>query len=94
MAKSFAVQWRGRINKMPEFVEMLMKAKHGDSKSKEELLNMYRPLLYKEALVDGIFDEDLFQELCLVFLTCISRFNVQYRQDRVEQKNIAKEGAI
>ncbi len=79
---------------MPEFVEMLMKAKHGDSKSKEELLNMYRPLLYKEALVDGIFDEDLFQELCLVFLTCISRFNVQYRQDRVEQKNIAKEGAI
>ena len=79
---------------MPEFVEMLMKAKHGDSKSKEELLNMYRPLLYKEALVDGIFDEDLFQELCLVFLTCISRFNVQYRQDRVEQENIAKEGAI
>lgn len=79
---------------MAEFVEMLMKAKHGDSKSKEELLNMYRPLLYKKALVDGIFDEDLFQELCLVFLTCISRFNVQYRQDRVEQKNIAKEGAI
>lgn len=79
---------------MAEFAEMLMKAKHGDSKSKEELLNMYRPLLYKEALVDGIFDEDLFQELCLVFLTCISRFNVQYRQDRVEQKNIAKEGAI
>lgn len=79
---------------MAEFVEMLMKAKHGDSKSKEELLNMYRPLLYKEALVDGIFGEDLFQELCLVFLTCISRFNVQYRQDRVEQKNIAKEGAI
>lgn len=79
---------------MAEFVEMLVKAKNGDAKSKEKLLNMYRPLLYKEALVGGIFDEDLFQELCLVFLTCISRFNVQYRQDRVEQKNIAKEGAI
>ena len=79
---------------MAEFVEMLVKAKNGDSKSKEALLNMYRPLLYKEALVDGIFDEDLFQELCLVFLTCVSRFNVQYRQGRVEQKSISKEGAI
>ena len=64
---------------MDEFVEMLVKAKNGDLKSKEELLNMYRPLLCKEALVDDIFDEDLFQELCLVFLTCVSRFNIQYR---------------
>ena len=79
---------------MAEFVEMLVKAKNGELKSKEELLDMYRPLLYKEALADGIFDEDLFQELCLVFLTCVSRFNVQYQQDRVEQKNIEKEGAI
>lgn len=76
---------------MAEFVEMLVKAKNGELKSKEELLDMYRPLLYKEALVDGIFDEDLFQELCLVFLTCVSRFNVQ---GRVEQKSISKEGAI
>ena len=27
---------------MDEFVEMLVKAKNGDLKSKEELLNMYR----------------------------------------------------
>ena len=33
---------------MDEFVEMLVKAKNGDLKSKEELLNMYRPLLCKE----------------------------------------------
>lgn len=34
---------------MAEFVEMLVKAKNGELKSKEELLDMYRPLLYKEA---------------------------------------------
>lgn len=57
---------------MTEFVEMLVKAKSGDPQATEELLNMYRPLLCKEALVGGIFDEDLFQELCLVFLTCVA----------------------
>lgn len=71
---------------MAEFVETLVKAKNGDEKAKEALLNMYRPLLYKEALVDGIFDEDLFQELCLVFLTCVSRFNVQCQQGRNDEK--------
>lgn len=71
---------------MAEFVEMLVKAKNGDSKSKEELLNMYRPLLYKEALVDGIFDEDLFQELCLVFLTCVSRFNVHINKTEMMKR--------
>lgn len=76
---------------MAEFVEMLVKAKHGDSKSKEELLNMYRPLLYKEALVDGIFDEDLFQELCLVFLTCVSRFNVQHQNGDSVKVHVKRE---
>jgi len=61
---------------MAEFIEMLGKAKNGDSKATEELLNMYRPLLYKESLISGIFDEDLFQELCIVFLTCISKFKI------------------
>ena len=34
---------------MTEFVEMLVKAKSGDPQATEELLNMYRPLLCKEA---------------------------------------------
>ena len=40
------------------------------------LLEMYKPLLFKEAIVDGIFDEDLYQELCMRFIYCIERFNV------------------
>ena len=30
----------------------------------------------KEAVVNGIFDEDLFQELCIVFLRCVRNFQM------------------
>lgn len=63
--------------KMADFSKVLMRAKSGDSNSLEALLDMYRPLLYKESIVKGIFDEDLFQELCLVFLNCITRFSIR-----------------
>lgn len=38
---------------------------------------MYYPLLYKESVVNGIFDEDLLQELCLLFLKCVAKFNIR-----------------
>lgn len=40
------------------------------------ILAMYRPLLLKESIIDGIYDEDLYQELCLTLLTCIQKFRV------------------
>lgn len=58
------------------FKNLLLLAKTGDEKALTELLMMYRPLLLKESIVDGIFDEDLFQELCIVFLKCVRRFRV------------------
>ena len=58
------------------FKDLLSKAKAGDDKAFTELFVMYRPLLLKEAIVDGLFDEDLFQELCIVFLKCIRSFKV------------------
>ena len=58
------------------FKELLLQAKAGDEKAFGELLIMYRPLLSKESIVDGIFDEDLYQELCIVFLRCIKRFRL------------------
>ena len=45
-----------------------------ESQAMETLLSMYRPLLMKEAVVNGIFDEDLYQELCIVFLRCVRNF--------------------
>lgn len=58
------------------FKNLLLRAKAGDEKALTELLMMYRPLLLKESIVDGVFDEDLFQELCIVFLKCVRSFRV------------------
>ena len=58
------------------FKEILLKAKSGNKDAVEMLLEMYKPLLFKESIVDGIFDEDLYQELCMRFIYFIERFNV------------------
>ena len=48
-----------------------MKAKSGDQQAREVMVTLYRPLLIKEAIVDGVFDEDLYQEFCETLLHCI-----------------------
>jgi hypothetical protein len=53
------------------FKDLLTSAKSGDTRSKSEILSMYKPLLVKESIVNGVFDEDLYQELCLTLLNCI-----------------------
>jgi len=45
-----------------------------DKQAIEQIVEMYRPLLIKNALVNGIFDEDLYQELTLELLKCIRYF--------------------
>ncbi len=57
------------------FEELMLLAKENE-KAAGEILIMYRPLLLKESIVDGIFDEDLYQELCLTLLSCIQMFRV------------------
>lgn len=61
---------------MFEFKEMIIRAKRGENGAIEELLEMYRPLITKESIIDGIFDEDLYQELCYRFIQCIDRFEM------------------
>lgn len=56
------------------FKDLLTLAKLGDCESMETLLEIYRPLMLKEAIIDGIFDEDLFQELQIVFMHCVKMF--------------------
>lgn len=58
------------------FRDLLLLAKASHPQAMEALLSMYRPLLMKEAVVNGTFDEDLFQELCIVFLRCIRAFQM------------------
>lgn len=59
-----------------EFKELIIRAKRGENSAQEQLLELYKPLLSKEAIVDGIFDEDLYQELCCRFIRCIEVFNI------------------
>ncbi len=57
------------------FKELLVRARAGDQSAVENLLIMYQPLLLKESIVDGVLDEDLYQELCITFLQCIRKFS-------------------
>lgn len=59
---------------MMEFEEVLFRAKMNDKQAIEQIVEMYRPLLIKNVLVNGIFDEDLYQELTLELLKCIRYF--------------------
>ena len=59
-----------------EFKELIIRARRGENSAQEQLLELYKPLLSKEAIVDGVFDEDLYQELCLRFIRCIEKFEM------------------
>lgn len=58
------------------FKELLQRAKMDDQQAKQEIISMYRPLLVKEAVVNGVFDEDIYQELCETLLLCIQKFRI------------------
>lgn len=59
-----------------DFTYLLISAKSGNQDSIAELMEMYSPLLFKESVVDGCFDEDLLQELRLILLLCIKKFDL------------------
>lgn len=58
------------------FLDLLMAAKNGNGECTEQILDMYSPLLFKEAMIDGILDEDLLQEFRIIFLSCIKKFKI------------------
>lgn len=57
-----------------DFEDVLFCAKQGDKEAMEQMLNMYRPMLIRNSLIDGRFDEDLYQELVVETLKCIQYF--------------------
>ena len=58
------------------FKDLLLQAKDGSESAVIELLELYKPLLLKESLHDGRFDEDRYQELCITLLGCIRNFRI------------------
>ena len=57
------------------FSELLEDARVNNT-SQEQLLAMYKPMLIKESIYRGFFDEDLYQELVEVLLRCIHTFTI------------------
>lgn len=57
-----------------EFKEMLRHAKAYDKKAMMDIIEMYRPLLISQSVVNGKFDEDLYQEFVYTMLMCILKF--------------------
>lgn len=57
-----------------KFEELLICAKLGDDNARQQILEMYRPMLLKASLINGILDEDLYQEECLTLMKCIEQF--------------------
>ena len=60
-----------------EFEELLFRAKMNDKQAIEQITEIYQPLIIKNALVNGVFDEDLYQELMVELLKCIRTFQVR-----------------
>lgn len=60
-----------------EFRETLWKARGYDRKAMMEIIEMYRPLMVKYAVVNGRFDEDLYQEFVYTMLQCILKFPIE-----------------
>ena len=58
------------------FEDMLLRAKFGDEIALCWLLEKYKPLLIKNAIIEKRFDEDLYQELCITVVRCIETFKV------------------
>ena len=55
--------------------EVLFRAQMGDQEAILQILEMFRPLLIKNSLINGRFDEDLYQELRIEVLKCIRTYH-------------------
>ena len=58
------------------FRALLTRAKEGDGTAVSQITEMYQPILIRESIVNGVLDEDLYQELRLTLLICINKIKI------------------
>jgi hypothetical protein len=58
------------------FKELITLVKDNDINAIKEITAMYKPLLVKESVINGVFDEDLYQELWLTLLNCVRKIKI------------------
>ena len=59
------------------FIELLLAVKDGNASAFEILFGRYKTLLLKYSVINGVFDDDLYQEQCMIFVHCIEIFEVK-----------------
>lgn len=57
-----------------DFELSLMKARADNKRAMLQIIEMYRPLIIRYSLINGKFDEDLYQENVYTMLICIKKF--------------------
>ena len=57
-----------------EFEEILIRAKQGEQMAVQQIIETYRPMLIHNSLINGRYDEVLYQELIGEVLKCIFYF--------------------
>ena len=55
-------------------IVIIKQAQGGDKIAMAKLLEIFHPLLYKNSMLGGRFDEDLYQELSINLIHCINSF--------------------
>ena len=61
---------------MKNFRNLVINAKMGDDNAIAEIFELYKALIYKESVVNGVFDPDLNQLLYKTLYQCILRFKI------------------
>jgi len=57
-----------------EFEELFLRARNSDKEALLKIIEMYRPLMIKYAMVDDKLDEDLYQEFVYRVILCVMKF--------------------
>ena len=58
------------------FERLMIRCKAGNRKALEIIFLMFKPLIVKKSMLNGKFEEDLFQLQCETLLKCIKGFRM------------------
>ena len=68
------------------FIELLLASKGGSKSAFEELFGRYKNLLRKYSVINGIFDDDLYQEQCMVWC-CTIKVDIENSKGQYIEKD-------
>ncbi|GAB6086064.1 helix-turn-helix domain-containing protein [Alkaliphilus crotonatoxidans] len=71
-----------------EIREIIEKAQEGDKAAVEKIIEMFKPLMIRNSYINGVFNEDCYQELCIRLINCIHSFH--FKPDQSIKKSFER----